>query len=80
MGDLLDSPFAKTSLADSRIDFTARLCRLLDRWVSPAVAGRTYDFCQNFTGLFQNAQAFQFNSLASSECGYSATAADPFLP
>jgi len=53
---LLNSPFAKTSLAGHRIDFAARLCWLLNGGESLATAGGTNNFCQNFTWFFHSHQ------------------------
>ena len=44
----------QTLAARWRIDFPTRLCWLLDRWKSGALAGRAFDFRAYYLAFFQN--------------------------
>jgi hypothetical protein len=54
---LIYSALAETYLAFRRIDFAARLCRLLGLLKSRAVAGRASHFSRNFLRFFHRDQS-----------------------
>jgi hypothetical protein len=78
-GGLIDSSFAKTLHAGSRVNFAVRLSWLLDLGKSRAFTGRTYGFRYNFTGVFHNEQTLGFNFCTANQCACGETAADSSL-